>query len=283
MNLLWLFTLFLAVAPGIAMLWYIRRLDRYEPEPWSTTGLAFLAGCISTMPALILQMLVGKSALGGFMATVVDSFILAALIEEVCKGGVAYLIVGRNANFNEPMDGIVYFGVAHMGFAVLENLLYIFSGGTLTSAIATAFARMTTAVPLHVVVGMIMGYHVGMGRYAKSAGEKLKHWASALFLPILLHGVYDVAAFNQMQVTDLSSLIRNGFGTALLYAAVVALWLFLIPRVRRAQEASPWNTHVPDSLPLAAAACDACGQRYPMRANYCHQCGARVAFSAVGQ
>jgi len=278
--LLWLVAFILALAPGLAMLWYIRHLDKYEPEPWSMIGLAFLAGCLSTIPAIIIEMLL-KTPVAGFWGTVYGAFVVAAMTEELCKGALAWGFMWRKPQFNEVMDGIVYFGAAHMGFAITENLLYIFVNTDLNivRALMTGFARTTTAVPLHVINGMIMGYHAGMFRYAQNQREKWSHLLQAILVPIALHGIYDVAAFNQdsSKIQDIQDLFAVGFGTALMYAAVVALWVVLLPRVRKAQEASPWRPREWPTLPVAPTGCPACGNAYPAGANYCHLCGTPVA------
>ena len=281
--LLWLVSLILALAPGAALLWYIRRLDKYEPEPWNMVGLAFLAGCLSVIPALVVEPILSR--LGGFgsttfMGTIWGAFIVASMTEELCKGGLAYAFMWKRPEFNEVMDGIVYFGIAHMGFAITENLMYVLikPDGNVVQALMTGFARTTTAVPLHVINGMIMGYHVGVARYTADSREKLKNTILAFVLPILLHGFYDLAAFNQdVKVKTMSDLFQAGFGSALMYAAVAALWMFLMPRVKKAQEASPWRPQEWPTLPVAPTGCPTCGSAYPMGANYCHVCATPVA------
>lgn len=278
--MLWMLALILAFAPGIALLWYIRRVDKYEPEPWSAIGLAFLAGCISVIPAFFIEKVLGIFEGAGFIGTIWGAFVVAALTEEFCKGGLGYLFMWKRPEFNEVMDGLVYFGVAHMGFAITENIMYIFirSGGNVVSALMTGFMRTTTAVPLHVLNGMIMGYHMGKARYAQTANEQRSHYLQAFLWPILLHGFYDLAAFNEgVKVKDVTTLLRAGFGTALLYAAVAALWLFLQPRVKAAQEASPWKPQEWPTMPVAPTGCPGCGSAYPMGANYCHVCATPVA------
>ncbi|HWI63630.1 MAG TPA: PrsW family glutamic-type intramembrane protease [Symbiobacteriaceae bacterium] len=277
---LWLIAFLLALAPGVVLLWYIRRLDKYEPEPWSLIGIAFVAGCISVVPAFFIELAL-KTNVGGFWGTLYSAFIVAAMTEELCKGTLAMTFMWRKPQFNEVLDGIVYFGVAHMGFAITENLVYIFlnSDGNIVRALMTGFLRTTTAVPLHVISGMIMGYHVGVAKFARSSGERWKNLAQAVFIPILLHGIYDVAAFNQdtSNIQDIGDLFRVGFGSALMYAAVVALWVVLLPRVKKAQEASPWRPQDWPTLPVAPTGCPGCGSAYPMGANYCHICGTVVA------
>lgn len=276
---LWLLALILALAPGVALMWYIRYLDRYEPEPWGNIALAFFAGSFSVIPALLIGEPLNMIKFNGFLGTVWTAFVVAALNEEFCKGFMARAAIWEKKEFNEVMDGVVYFGVAHMGFAITENLLYVFanSGGNVAQALMTAFVRTTTAVPLHVVVGMIMGYHMGVAKFETRPAERLKHYAEALLIPVLLHGFYDVAAFNQqgmVQISGPADLIRVGFGSASLYAAVVALWLFLLPRIRKAKESSPFRPK--ESLEVSPTVCYNCGSYYPLEAHYCHICAAPV-------
>jgi protease PrsW len=276
---LWLVVLFLALAPGAALLWYIRRLDKFEPEPWNMIWRAFFAGVISVAPAFVIEKTIGIK-IPGFVGTIYSAFIVAGVTEEMCKGGLAYLAMWKRPEFNEVMDGLVYFGVAHMGFAITENLLYVIINpqGNIVQALMTAFARTTTAVPLHVINGMIMGYHMGMARFATDPAARRKNMIQAFAIPILLHGIYDVAAFNSDgKVTTLTDLFSVGFGTALMYAAVAALWMVLLPRVKKAQEASPWKPQEWPTMPIAPTACPNCGSAFPMGANYCHICATPVA------
>lgn len=264
-----------AIAPAGALLWYIRHLDKYEPEPWSTIGRAFFAGAFSAIPIYFIEVfLEGISPFQGFMGTVYASFVVAALVEESGKGLFAHTAVWWRPEFNEVLDGIVYFGMAHMGFAVAENLLYVFVRGDIYEGLLTAMVRTTTAVPMHVVVGMIMGYHMGVARFARRMQEKVLHIAEAWILPVLLHGFYNLGSMNQeTAVTALIDLIRHGFGSALLYAAVVALWLILMPRVKKAQQASPFRPIAAIQLAAADTPCPHCGAIYPEGGNYCSNCG----------
>jgi RsiW-degrading membrane proteinase PrsW (M82 family) len=269
----------LALVPALVLLWYLRHVDRYEPEPWRLIGLTFLAGCLSVIPTAAVERSLMPIPWDGFWGTVYQAFVVAALTEEFFKGAFAHMAIWWRQDFNEVLDGLVYYGMAHMGFAVTENILYVFTtgDGSVEHALMTALVRAATAVPMHVVVGMIMGYHAGRSRYANSFGQKLKHALNSLVLPILLHGIYDVAAFNQaVEVRTLLDVIRVGAGSALLYIVVVALWLILLPRVQEAQAASPWRPRSEGSLPVNPDPCPACGADYPRGANYCHQCGAPV-------
>jgi RsiW-degrading membrane proteinase PrsW (M82 family) len=276
----------LAIIPALGLLWYIRRLDKYEPEPWQMLLRAFLFGCVSVLPALAIERALPPSPWTGFWATVYQAFVVAALTEEFFKGALAHMAVWWQPNFNEVLDGLVYYGMVHMGFAVTENLAYIFltGDGSTEHALMTALVRTTTAVPMHVLVGMIMGYHAGVSRFATRSGKRLRHALVGLALPILLHGLYDLAAFNQsVSVDELVDVLRVGFGSALLYGVIVALWLILLPRVREAQSISPFRPRSEASLPVHPDPCPVCGCDFPLEAHFCHRCGAPVLPAAASQ
>ena len=88
---------------------------------------------------------------------------MAGLVEEYLKLTVVRLTAYRAPAFDEVMDGVVYTVVAGMGFACLENVLYVMGG-----SLATALVRAFTAVPLHAVASGLMGYSLGRARFAAS-------------------------------------------------------------------------------------------------------------------
>lgn len=82
------------------------------------------------------------------------------------------------------MDGIVYGATASLGFATLENVLYVSDGG-----LHVAILRAFLAVPGHAFLGAIMGYYVSRAKF--TGGDRRPLLVRALAIPILLHGLYD--------------------------------------------------------------------------------------------
>ena len=109
------------VAPLIgSYLW----LDRYEPEPRSLLLLGLGWGAfVATSAALFLQAF-DAFALGSDQAT--QSVLVAPLTEEAAKGlFIVLLLVYRRAELDGVLDGIVYAGMVGIGFAFMENILYL--------------------------------------------------------------------------------------------------------------------------------------------------------------
>jgi len=184
--MLFLFTGVSALAPSLLLVWYFHRRDLY-PEPprvlWTTFGL----GVISVLFVLPVEWIVSVPLQGveGFIGRGAgEAFFEAAIPEEFFKLAVLLAYSYRQREFDEPMDGIVYGAVASLGFATLENVLYVFNGG-----MGVAVVRALTAVPFHASAGAIMGYFAGRARFLP--GRKLPLILKGFGAAVLLHGLYD--------------------------------------------------------------------------------------------
>ena len=185
----------LALLPAIVLMMYIRRLDKIEQEPKALIGKLLLFGALTTISAIILERL-GTIALDTFVPEdtlpylVIDNFLIVALVEEMGKFVVLKLCTWRNPNFNYTYDAVVYAVATSLGFAALENILYVF----LLGGVPTAIMRALTAVPGHCMFGIFMGYFYGLAKKAEFWGYSSKKYRN-LFLacaaPILVHGFYD--------------------------------------------------------------------------------------------
>jgi RsiW-degrading membrane proteinase PrsW (M82 family) len=184
----------LAVAPGLFWLWYFLKRDRLRPEPASLIRRVFALGALSAVPAAILETLVFATGVVELESSAYHHAFASAsiigFIEEGVKFGAVYYGVYRRAEFDEVMDGIVYCVAASMGFAMLENLLYVLSGG-----VGVGLVRAALSVPGHAFFAALMGYNVGR---AKFAGRGEKGWlASGIVLAALAHTAFDAVLFTK--------------------------------------------------------------------------------------
>ena len=176
----------LALAPGIAIAVYFFVKDKFEKEPLSAIFISFVLGCFSVVPAIALEwFFMSKFPIAptNIAITAVKAFVIIAGAEELSK----YLMLrfySKSSNFNEPYDGIFYGVMVSLGFAAVENIMYVAQGG-----FAVGLLRMFTAVPAHAMFGAIMGYYFGLAWVDKN--NKEKHMLRGLFAAILLHGAYD--------------------------------------------------------------------------------------------
>ena len=108
------------------MLYYI---DKYDKEPLGVMVKIFILGCISVIPTIIVEsFLSGCNIIGGFVSVLFTAFIVAGFVEEYFKYLVVRFKVLNSPEFDEPVDAMIYMIIAGLGFAALENILYLHLG-----------------------------------------------------------------------------------------------------------------------------------------------------------
>lgn len=166
--------------------------DKFEKEPIGFLFKNFLMGAIvsiiitiilGTIAAMILPLTDVKSVSQQF----IQAFVVVALVEEFSKYIIARYYAQRNAEFNEPFDGIVYCVMISMGFAALENVLYVYQYG-----VNTGITRAFTAVPAHATFGILMGYFMGKAKFSKN---RIQLNLLGLLVATIFHGAYDFFLF----------------------------------------------------------------------------------------
>ncbi len=184
-----MYFLALAVAPSIAILVFIYTKDKYDKEPLKFLLMLFGLGCLTVIPACILELVIqGVAGFDGSLASVfLEAFFGVALIEEGVKYLVMRIVAGKRCkHFNQMFDGIVYSVFISLGFATIENILYVLQNG-----FTTGVMRALTAVPCHAITAVAMGYYLGIGRFRVDSRDRKKFMALGLIVPVILHGIYD--------------------------------------------------------------------------------------------
>lgn len=177
----------LALAPGVAIGLYIYLKDKHEREPLGLLLISFLYGVMSTLVTLLISYPLEKFFIlkeQDVIDQFYNAFFKVALIEEFSKFLFVRFVLYYNKNFNEPFDGIVYAMMVGMGFACLENIIYVFEYGY-----ETGILRMFTAVPAHGTFAILMGYFLGKAKFSHKNG--LYYSLLALLVPAFFHGAYD--------------------------------------------------------------------------------------------
>lgn len=198
-----LLLLLLSVLPGLIIVLYIYWRDRHDREPIFYLTICFVFGMLSTYPAIKMEEF-GMRDLGIYNAihdpfmTFTFTFVVIAFSEEFVKYVFLRYYIFPKADFDEPMDGIVYSVMISMGFATLENVLYVvIRADTIEMAFQIGLLRMITAVPAHATFAVLMGYFVGLAKFSKNKGNL--YLVIGLVGAIVLHGTYDFFIFMQMK------------------------------------------------------------------------------------
>lgn len=179
--------------PALVAMAYVDRLDAKRPEPRATLRRVALAGALSTIPCVIVGFFLLWLAppKGTYGRALYESFVVAGGVEELAKVLVVYWFVWHKPEFDERLDGIVYAARAGLGFALVENVLYLLSAEDMTGFVMIYLLRASLAVPGHAIWAGIMGYFAARRRL-DGKGPGL---GGGLIAAVLLHGSYDAAIF----------------------------------------------------------------------------------------
>ena len=223
-----------AVLPAAFLLYRVYKMDTIEKEPWAILRKLLLWGALSGIPAALVESLltgVVQNLLqeGTLLYNFVFGFIVAALVEESFKFFFLYKFTFKNPAFNYRFDGVVYAVFVSMGFAILENVLYVFQGG-----LGVAISRALLALPLHAACGVYMG--IAYGQQKVNSLYKSASFGSVaracLPVPILIHGFYDSCAFS-----------AENYPIFLLVFVVFVILVFILT-LRQLKKASQEDRHV---------------------------------------
>lgn len=219
-----------AVIPSLMLLWYFYKRD-LNPEPRGVLIKTFLLGILIVVPVMFIAgplWLLNTRLEHPLLAGLYTALLCAAIPEELFKFLVIIKYSTRNPAFDEPMDGVVYGATASLGFATLENILYVLQGGWMVAA-----ARALTAVPCHACLGAILGYYVGQGHFNANRKNSI---LLGLLIAISLHGLYD---FPLLVMTRLDGYSPEKWGLlicSLLVLVVMIIWTRRIVRNLRQQQ-----------------------------------------------
>jgi RsiW-degrading membrane proteinase PrsW (M82 family) len=213
----------LATAPAMFWLWYFYRRDRYEPEPKLLIIRTFLLGMLITIPVAFIEGILPISDL-------VLAVFAAPIIEELAKYFVVRRTVYRSAEFDEPMDGVVYAAAAALGFATLENIVYVTTAyltSPLEDVVVIYALRALLSVPGHALFSSMWGYALGRAKFDPNRGPFFI--LGGLVLAIAMHGVFNFFLYS-------SPLLALG-----VFALILLVWWVVLRLMEDALRRSPYS------------------------------------------
>ena len=176
----------IALAPVLIIAGYIYARDKYEKEPLKLLFKALLFGGLITIPVIFVESLFSKliSGLPKDMEALGTAFLVAGFTEEAFKFLVLFLLIWKNRDFNEKFDGIVYAVFISLGFAAVENIMYVLNYGE-----STGYTRALISVPAHALFGVTMGYYFGLAKFYPLLRNSFM--IRSFLYPFILHGIFD--------------------------------------------------------------------------------------------
>lgn len=184
--------LIIAIAPSLAFLIWIYIKDKYEKEPIKFLIKVFSIGALISIPAIAIEDFLIKIYINNeYIYLIYISFIVAALTEEFLKYIVLISCVLNSKYYTEKLDGIVYSVFLTLGFATIENIIYIF-GESYLSVLELGLSRALISIPAHIMFAITMGYYLSIYKFNKdNKNRKRIYLFKVLFFPVLFHGIFD--------------------------------------------------------------------------------------------
>lgn len=194
------FLLLAALVPAAFLMVQVYRLDRIEKEPAALLLKLVLFGALSGLAAGAIEgaltRLLDVTLGGSMLRLMLENFLAVALVEEACKRWVVLKFAWRHPAFDYRFDAVVYCVFSALGFAALENILYVAEYG-----FAVAVSRALLSVPGHCFFAVYMGIYLGQAKMAERAMQRYyielpdetpgQYLRASLLVPTLLHGFWD--------------------------------------------------------------------------------------------
>lgn len=224
-----------ALLPVVLLMFYIYKRDTFQKEPWplllKAFGFGVLAALLDMLVASALSFVIPKPDDSLMGDAFYNAFVCAAIPEELCKLLMLYLCIWKNPYFDEYYDGLEYAAFVGLGFAGIENVMYILQGG-----LGLAVGRGIFAVPAHFFFAIFMGYFFALARFRYN--KRRGYLFLAYIIPVILHGIYDFVlmyinnlngATDTLQEVDaLSGILYAGFLVFFFF-----VWKFAVRRVNK--------------------------------------------------
>jgi RsiW-degrading membrane proteinase PrsW (M82 family) len=174
--------------PAIFWLWFwLHEEDEQSPEPRGLIALSFVLGAIMVLFAIVIE----KDSVR-FVTDKDTQTILWAAIEEILKLAAISLLLINTDVVNEPIDYPMYFIACALGFAALENFLYLIhpieASGTIVGAL-TGNLRFLGSTLLHAIATSMIGSALGLSYYLRS--YRAVYLFVGVLFAITLHSVFN--------------------------------------------------------------------------------------------
>ena len=183
-----------ALLPAIILMVYVYKHDKIEKEPFVLLLTLFAFGALSCVPAGILEDLFSE-ALDSMNIQdnqtyyIIMCFGIVACSEEGAKLFFLKSKTWRCPDFNYTFDGLLYSVCVGLGFAGLENIMYVMDYG-----FGVVISRGLLSVPGHCTFAIFMGLFYSRAKFHSTYGNKTRAGINKLLsfvVPVLLHGYYD--------------------------------------------------------------------------------------------
>jgi RsiW-degrading membrane proteinase PrsW (M82 family) len=168
-----------------------------HPEPKKMIVRIFFWGALITIPVFFVQIGLKnlldyeKLYISPSISSIIYWFLIIALSEEFFKYLVIRMKVINSPHLDEPLDIMLYMTVAALGFAAVENVLYLVSaiGQPFDTTLAIYLVRFIGAVFLHTLCSAVVGYSLAISFC--EIKNKYLFATIGIIAAVVLHGAFD--------------------------------------------------------------------------------------------
>ena len=270
----YLFLLFISIFPVALIAFILYAMDKEKESFLSMLkfyGLGLATAVVAVVFELILSIILpqGNTIIGAFC----QAFIVAAFTEEICKFGFLFLGIKLDKSYNNFYDSIIFATAVSLGFAGIENVLYVVLNESFASGLGTGIMRALLAVPGHAIFAIYMGFFLDKAMEARHKGKSMApSILLAIILPIILHGIYDFFCFTFSMIDTPSYYLL--FCAYVLFMYVSGIVLVVLGVKKSHLTFSGGQTPIPNIG--VAKACANCQNVY--YGNFCPRCGSNVVY-----
>lgn len=256
--------LFLSVLPSIVLGYIIYKKDKVEKEPTGLLIKLLFGGLGAAALTIFITIIVegffpslSKEENFNVFQTFLQILLEVALVEEFSKWIFLKKITWKNKEFNYLYDAIVYGVFVSIGFATIENILYVLDGGLIVAII-----RAILSVPGHIFYGVFMGYYYGiskLGEINQNEHIRKKNMILSLLIPTILHFTFDFCLS-----------YPNAYILIFYLVFVILLYVKAFKKVNQLSKITKSLT----PIPIKTTYCTNCG--HEVKGTYCHNCGNKI-------
>ncbi|MFB6254340.1 MAG: PrsW family intramembrane metalloprotease [Halobacteriaceae archaeon] len=210
----------LSIIPAFGLAAFLWRSDVGTNEPLKLLVITFLLGLLFANFAAVVNSFLSRWFLAiPVIGMILFFFIIVGPIEEVVKWLAVRLFAYRSPQFNTVIDGAVYGAMAGLGFATIENSLYIaqqyltaLNTAGLTYRPLQITAIRTFAGPGHVIYSGFAGYYLGLAKFNQEHAGPIV--VKGLLIAAIIHATYNSIVSNLEMIVGLTPLQGIPMGIA---------------------------------------------------------------------
>ncbi len=182
---------FITLLPVICFVLWVYYKDKYNKESIYILLKYFILGMMISFFAIIIEkILIDRNIFEDDTNLIYTSFIVAACTEEILKGLTLFIFTNREESYDEKLDGIIYSIFLSLGFATIENIIYV-NFEKMVSIFQLAFSRAIISIPAHVMFAITMGYYFSKYKFENNVVKRRQNLILTFLIPILIHGIFD--------------------------------------------------------------------------------------------